>query len=135
MPHQRKYVAHSGGIDAYPSRAKRSMAAYASHGFSSRLSRSARCALLSFTSLTLASVETEAGDGSFRCSLHVLQRNLHPRFTARALRDDTARRGLHAQDRVADDHLVLAAGHDLRAAHGTPALLGRRRHHAETIYS
>src|SRR2546426_12148883 len=61
MPHQRKYVAHSGGIDAYPSRAKRSMAVYASHGFSSRLSRSARCALLSFTSLTLASAETEAG--------------------------------------------------------------------------
>src|SRR5207245_4024535 len=59
MPHQRKYVAHSGGIDACPSRAKRSMAAYASHGFSSRLSRSARCALLSFTSLTLASAETE----------------------------------------------------------------------------
>src|SRR5256885_4462896 len=58
MPHQRKYVAHSGGIDACPSRAKRSMVAYASHGFSSRLSRSARCALLSFTSLTLASAET-----------------------------------------------------------------------------
>src|SRR5947199_9408263 len=61
MPHQRKYVAHSGGIDACPSRAKRSMAAYASHGFSSRLSSYARCALLSFTSLTLASAETEAG--------------------------------------------------------------------------
>src|SRR6266403_4958314 len=58
MPHQRKYVAHSGGIAAWPSRAKRSMVAYASHGFSSRLSRSARCALLSFTSLTLASAET-----------------------------------------------------------------------------
>src|SRR5258707_14442136 len=60
MPHQRKYVAHSGGIAAWPSRAKRSMAAYASHGFSSRLSRSARCALLSFTSLTLASAETQS---------------------------------------------------------------------------
>src|SRR5256885_13661186 len=60
MPHQRKYVAHSGGIAAWPSRAKRSMVAYASHGFSSRLSRSARCALLSFTSLTLASAETQS---------------------------------------------------------------------------
>src|SRR5256885_10439356 len=69
MPHQRKYVAHSGGIDACPAREKRSMAAYASHGFSSRLSRSARCALLSFTSLTLASAETEAR-GTGRSGAH-----------------------------------------------------------------
>src|SRR2546428_10620440 len=60
MPHQRKYVAHSGGMDAWPSRAKRSMVSYASHGFSSRLSRSARCALLSFTSLTLASAKHQS---------------------------------------------------------------------------
>src|SRR2546423_8835513 len=60
MPHQRKYVAHSGGTAPWPSRAKRWMVAYASHGFSWVLSRSARCALLSFTSLTLASAETQS---------------------------------------------------------------------------
>src|SRR5215467_14593225 len=61
MPHHRKYVPHSGGIAAWPSRANRSMVSYASHGFSSRLSRSARSALLSFASLTLVSAKNKAG--------------------------------------------------------------------------
>src|SRR6266545_2259404 len=54
MPHQRKYVAHSGGIEACPSRAKRWISAYASHGFSSRLRRSARCAFVSLTASVIA---------------------------------------------------------------------------------
>src|SRR6266446_9307132 len=50
MPHQRKYVpSHLGGTASQPSRAKRWMSAYASQGFSSRLSLSTRCAFVSFT--------------------------------------------------------------------------------------
>src|SRR6266850_3362321 len=50
MPHQRKYVpSHSGGTESQPSRAKRSISACASQGFNSRLSRSTRCAFVSFT--------------------------------------------------------------------------------------
>src|SRR5262245_22791581 len=49
MPHQRKYVPHSGGIDPCPSRAKRTISAYASQGFRARFKRSARWAFVSLT--------------------------------------------------------------------------------------
>src|SRR6266436_7446902 len=64
MPHQRKYVpSHSGGTASQPSRAKRWMSAYASQGFSSRLSLSTRCAFVSFTaSLMGASRNAKAGE-------------------------------------------------------------------------
>src|SRR5213594_3395736 len=66
MPHQRKYVpSHSGEIASQPSRAKRWMSAYASQGLSSRLSRSTRCAFVSFTaSLIGAPQKCGAGRGS-----------------------------------------------------------------------
>src|SRR2546423_15504805 len=153
MPHHRKYVPHSWVIAAWPSRAKRSMISYASQGLSSRLSRSARCALLAFRSPTLASTKRKSRVsgppsrppgfclstatyrlGVFASLRHVTQRYLHPRFTARAFRGHAARRGLHSEDRVANDHVLLAPRDDLRAAHRAPPLF-RRRHHDETIYS
>src|SRR5580698_6070070 len=48
MPHQRKYVLHSSGIEDRPSRAKARISSIASQGFFSRLRRSARCAFVSF---------------------------------------------------------------------------------------
>src|SRR5262245_11343132 len=63
MPHHRKYVPHSGGIVACPSRANRSIVSNASQGFSSRLSRSVRSALLSFRSLTLVYAKKQKPDG------------------------------------------------------------------------
>src|SRR5262249_2755006 len=62
---------------------------------------------------------------------HVPQRYLHPRFTARALRSDASGRGFDFQDRVADDHFLLATGDDFRAAHRAPTLLSRRHHWSE----
>src|SRR5215470_18097408 len=64
MPHQRKYVpSHSGGTESQPSRAKRSISAWASHGFSSRLSRSTRCAFVSFTASLIGPSRTKKAGG------------------------------------------------------------------------
>src|SRR5262245_19171380 len=69
MPHQRKYVpSHSGGTESQPSRAKRSISAWASHGFSSRLSRSTRCAFDSFTASLIGPSRTQKAGGWARFS-------------------------------------------------------------------
>src|SRR5215510_3364927 len=69
MPHQRKYVpSHSGGTESQPSRAKRSISAWASHGFSSRLSRSTRCAFDSFTASFIGPSRTQKAEGRARFS-------------------------------------------------------------------
>src|SRR5262245_14124125 len=69
MPHQRKYVpSHSGGTESQPSRAKRSISAWASHGFSSRLSRSTRCAFDSFTASLIGPSRKKKAGGRARFS-------------------------------------------------------------------
>src|SRR3989442_174175 len=62
MPHQRKYVpSHSGGIASQPSRAKRWISAYASQGFSSRLSRSTRWAFVSVPAIERQNTHYRSG--------------------------------------------------------------------------
>src|SRR6267378_4754000 len=69
MPHQRKYVpSHSGGTESQPSRAKRSISACASQGFNSRLSRSTRCAFVSFTASLIGPSRNAKAGGRVRFS-------------------------------------------------------------------
>src|SRR5215831_8372524 len=68
-------------MEAWPSRANRRISSKASHGFSSRLSRSARCALVSLTvSLTgfCLPENAKAGCGSLRAPAFVLRLRLVP---------------------------------------------------------
>src|SRR5882724_12890371 len=69
MPHQRKYApSHSGGTESQPSRAKRSISACASQGFNSRLSRSTRCAFVSFTASLIGPSRNAKAGGRVRFS-------------------------------------------------------------------
>src|SRR2546430_6549116 len=96
MPHQRKYVpSHSGGIASQPSRAKRWISAYASHGFSSPLSRSTRWAFVSFTASLITFLRKRKAASS-----EVPERHFHPGLAARALRAHVAGGRIDLEDGV-----------------------------------
>src|SRR5882672_10054991 len=102
MPHQRKYVpSHSGGTESQPSRAKRSISACASQGFNSRLSRSTRCAFVSFTASLIGPSRNAKARGRVRFSARPpagclwLRRRLAEGYVIRGIAGGASNDALH----------------------------------------
>ena len=131
---------HSGGMEAWPSRAKRRISSKASHGIHLALEPldPLRLGLLDCLAHGLASLKTrkpEADDSALRLRLAIAtfalrsrlpdvpQRDVYPAFTSGAFRRDSPGRRIDPHDGVPDDDLLGGAQDEGDPADRAPASL------------